>query len=234
MALIKSISGIRGTIGGKVGSNLTPIDVVKFAAAYGTWLQQQHAGIALTVVVGRDARISGSMVNQLVIATLNGLGINVIDAGLSTTPTVEMGVVTEQANGGIIITASHNPKEWNALKLLNHKGEFISAIDGETILAIAENERYNFTDVNTIGTTIYNDTLIAKHIDAILALPLVNVTAIKKTNFKIAIDCVNSTGGIAYHNCWLHLVLKPCTNYILNLTDSFRITQSHYPKTYET
>ncbi len=197
MALIKSISGIRGTIGGKVGSNLTPIDVVKFAAAYGTWLQQQHAGIALTVVVGRDARISGSMVNQLVIATLNGLGINVIDAGLSTTPTVEMGVVTEQANGGIIITASHNPKEWNALKLLNHKGEFISAIDGETILAIAENERYNFTDVNTIGTTIYNDTLIAKHIDAILALPLVNVTAIKKTNFKIAIDCVNSTGGIA-------------------------------------
>lgn len=197
MALIKSISGIRGTIGGKVGNNLTPIDVVKFAAAYGTWLQQQHAATALTVVVGRDARISGGMVNQLVIATLNGLGINVIDAGLSTTPTVEMAVVTEQASGGIIITASHNPKEWNALKLLNHKGEFISATDGETILAIAENETYNFTDVNTIGNTTYNDTLITKHIDAILALPLVNVEAIKKANFKIAIDCVNSTGGIA-------------------------------------
>jgi phosphomannomutase len=196
MALIKSISGIRGTIGGTAGNNLTPIDVVKFSAAYGTWLQQQNNSKKLTVVVGRDARISGTMVNSLVIATLNGLGINVIDGGLSTTPTIEMAVVSEQAHGGIIITASHNPKEWNALKLLNHRGEFISATDGETILALAENEAYIFTDVNTIGSNTINDTLIQKHIDAILALPLVNVAAIKKANFKVAIDCVNSTGGI--------------------------------------
>nr|WP_199075720.1 phosphoglucosamine mutase [Pedobacter sp. ASV19] len=194
MTLIKSISGIRGTIGGIAGNGLTPIDVVKFTAAYGSWV------IAKTnnkkIVLGRDARISGEMVNNLVIGTLQGLGIEVIDLGLSTTPTVEVAVPLEKAGGGIILTASHNPKQWNALKLLNGKGEFISDADGKEVLDLAERADFDFAEVNELGKVVVNDTYLQKHIDAILALPLVDVEAIKAANFKIAIDCVNSTGGI--------------------------------------
>ena len=194
MTLIKSISGIRGTIGGKAGEGLTPIDIVKFTAAFGSWVisKAEHKRI----VIGRDARISGEMVNNLVVGTLQGLGIEVIDLGLSTTPTVEIAVPMEKAAGGIILTASHNPKQWNALKLLNAKGEFISDADGKEVLDIAENSDFSFAEVDHLGQVIKNDTYIQKHIDAILALPLVDVEAIKEANFKVAIDCVNSTGGI--------------------------------------
>lgn len=198
MTLIKSISGIRGTIGGKPGEGLSPVDVVKFTAAFGTWLIRQSDGKSkLKVVVGRDARMSGEMVNHLVSGTLCGLGIDVIDGGLSTTPTIEMAVVSEKANGGIILTASHNPKQWNALKLLNSKGEFISGKDGEEVLSIAEKDDFTFAEVNKLGAVIANDTLIDKHIDAILALPLVDAAAVKKAGFKVVVDAVNSSGGIA-------------------------------------
>jgi phosphomannomutase len=197
MTLIKSISGIRGTIGGKPGDALTPVDVVKFASAYGTWLITNHPGERCKVVIGRDARISGEMVNGLVISTLCSLGIDVIDTGLSTTPTVEMAVPFHQASGGIILTASHNPKQWNALKLLNSKGEFISAADGEELLRIAESDEVVYTDVNKLGQVTKDQQSIARHIEAILALPMVDRKAIAQKNFKIAIDCVNSTGGIA-------------------------------------
>ncbi len=196
MTLIKSISGIRGTIGGKPGEGLSPIDIVKYTAAYATWIAQNSKNKKLTIVVGRDARISGEMVNHLVIGTLQGIGVNVIDIGLSTTPTVEIAVPEEKADGGIILTASHNPKQWNALKLLNDKGEFISEGDGSEVLTIAENESYSFADVNNLGKVTLNDTYFKKHIDKILALSLVDVEAIKKAKFKVAIDCVNSTGGI--------------------------------------
>lgn len=194
MTLIKSISGIRGTIGGKAGDGLTPIDIVKFTAAYGAWVIEKTQN--KKVVLGRDARISGEMVNNLVIGTLQGLGIEVVDLGLSTTPTVEIAVPMEKAGGGIILTASHNPKQWNALKLLNEKGEFISDTDGKEVLEKAEAANFSFADVNDLGKVISNDTYLQKHIDSILALPLVDVEAIKNANFKIAIDCVNSTGGI--------------------------------------
>ena len=196
MTLIKSISGIRGTIGGHVNDGLTPIDAVKFAAAYGTWLINRAADQKIKVVIGRDARISGPMISDLVVATLIGLGIDVINLGLSTTPTVEIAVPLENANGGIILTASHNPKQWNALKLLNEKGEFISSKDGEEVIHIAENELFDFCDVDSIGKVTHNDSYLQKHIDAILALPLVNAAAIKKANFKIVVDAVNSSGGI--------------------------------------
>jgi phosphomannomutase len=194
LTLIKSISGIRGTIGGKAGDGLTPIDIVKFTAAYGSWVINKTQN--KKIVLGRDARISGEMVNNLVIGTLQGLGIEVIDLGLSTTPTVEIAVPLEKASGGIILTASHNPKQWNALKLLNENGEFISDADGKEVLEIAENADFAFADVNELGKVVANDTYLQKHIDIILALPLVDVEAIKKANFKIAIDCVNSSGGI--------------------------------------
>ena len=196
MTLIKSISGIRGTIGGKVNDGLTPIDAVKFAAAYGTWIIQQSSTKKVKVAIGRDARISGPMISDLVVSTLIGLGIDVINLGLSTTPTVEIAVPLENANGGIILTASHNPKQWNALKLLNNKGEFISGKDGEEVLHIAENELFDFCDVDHIGTVTHDDSYLQKHIDAILALALVNIPAIKKANFKIVVDAVNSSGGI--------------------------------------
>ncbi|SMD02354.1 phosphoglucosamine mutase [Pedobacter africanus] len=194
MTLIKSISGIRGTIGGIAGNGLTPIDIVKFTAAYGSWVINRTN--VKKIVLGRDARISGEMVNNLVIGTLQGLGIEVVDLGLSTTPTVEIAVPMEKAGGGIILTASHNPKQWNALKLLNDKGEFISDADGKEVLEMAEKAEFEFADVDSLGKVISNDTYLQKHIDVILALPLVDVEAIKKANFKIAIDCVNSTGGI--------------------------------------
>ncbi|MES2836921.1 MAG: phosphoglucosamine mutase [Bacteroidota bacterium] len=198
MALIKSISGIRGTIGGKPGEGLSPVDVVKFTSAYAAWLKLRNPNKKeIKVVLGRDARISGAMVNHLVTGTLLGMGVNVLDVGLSTTPTVEVAVPDEKADGGIILTASHNPKEWNALKLLNEKGEFISAADGEQLLQIAESESFTFSDVNHLGTYKNDDTYIQKHIDKILALPYVDVAAIKAKKFKVVIDCVNSTGGIA-------------------------------------
>ena len=195
MALIKSISGIRGTIGGKTNDNLTPLDVVKFAAAYGTWLMQQSNNH--TIVIGRDGRISGEMVNSLVVNTLLGLGLNVIDLGLSTTPTVEMAVKFEAAAGGIILTASHNPKEWNALKLLNGKGEFISGDEGKLILELAAKEDFNFASVDKLGTYTKDEDCLQKHIDAVVNYELVDVAAIKKSKFKIVIDAVNSTGAIA-------------------------------------
>lgn len=196
MTLIKSISGIRGTIGGKVGDNLTPVDAVKFASAYGTFLKQNINKEKLTVVIGRDARISGPMIHNLVVNTLVGLGIDVIDLGLSTTPTVEVAVPLEKADGGIILTASHNPKQWNALKLLNAKGEFLSGADGAKILEIAEAEAFDFSDVDSLGTVTENDAYMDIHIDEVLNLPLVDVDAVAKRKFKVVVDGVNSSGGI--------------------------------------
>lgn len=194
MTLIKSISGIRGTIGGAVGEGLTPLDIVKFTSAYGAWAVKK-TGIK-KIVLGRDARISGSMVNSLVIGTLQGLGIDVIDLGLSTTPTVEVAVPAEKAAGGIILTASHNPKQWNALKLLNATGEFINDADGKEVLEIAENSDFSYADVNDLGKVYADKNYLQEHIDMILALPLVDVAAIATADFKVVIDCVNSTGGI--------------------------------------
>lgn len=197
MSLIKSISGIRGTIGGRPGEGLSPLDVVKFTAAFGLSVKSRQKKETATVVLGRDARVSGEMVNNLVVGTLQGLGFKVIDVGLSTTPTVEVMVTHKKADAGIILTASHNPKQWNALKLLNEKGEFISAEWGEEVLRIAEAEDFEFVDVNKIGKVEKDDSAIDYHIEQILALPLVDVTAIEARKFKVAIDCVNSTGGLA-------------------------------------
>ncbi len=201
MTLIKSISGIRGTIGGKVGDNLTPVDAVKFASAYGTFLKVQSPkskveGQKLKVVIGRDARISGPMIHNLVMNTLLGLGIDVIDLGLSTTPTVEIAVPMEKADGGIILTASHNPKQWNALKLLNAKGEFLSEKEGELILEIAENEAFDFVEVDDLGEITINDSYMDIHIDEVLDLPLVDADLVRTKKYKVVVDAVNSTGGI--------------------------------------
>ncbi|MDB4648421.1 phosphoglucosamine mutase [Crocinitomicaceae bacterium] len=196
MTLIKSISGIRGTIGGNVNEGLTPIDTVKFASAYGTWLKNNNPNQKLKVVIGRDARPSGQMVSDLVCSSLIGLGIDVVNLGMSTTPTVEVAVPLENAHGGIILTASHNPKQWNALKLLNSKGEFISREEGNTLLEIAETASFNFAEVDDLGTITNDNSYLQKHIDAVLKLPLVNIEAIKNANFSVVIDAVNSTGGI--------------------------------------
>ena len=197
MSLIKSISGIRGTIGGKVDENLTPIDAVKFAAAYGSWLKGQVGKEHVKVVIGRDARISGEMIQNLVQYTLIGLGIDVVNIGLSTTPTVEVAVPLEKADGGIILTASHNPKEWNALKLLNDKGEVVSDQDGKAILKIAQENDFSFATVDHLGKFNYDDRYIDLHIEKVLALPLVTPEAIQKKKFRVVVDAVNSTGGIA-------------------------------------
>ena len=197
MTLIKSISGIRGTIGGKTGDNLTPIDAVKFAAAYGTWLKDYSKKEDLTIVIGRDARLSGEMVQNLVVSTIVGLGIDVIDLGLSTTPTVEIAVPLEKADGGIILTASHNPKQWNALKLLNERGEFLDGEQGKRILEIAENESFVFSEVDDLGTITPNDSYMDIHVDEVLALDLVDANTIKRAGFKVVVDGVNSSGGIA-------------------------------------
>ena len=196
MALIKSISGIRGTIGGKPGESLSPVDIVKFAAAFGTWVQQRHNKTGLKVIVGRDARKSGAMVNNLVITTLRSLGISVVDLGLATTPTVELAVTGTNADGGIIITASHNPAEWNALKLLNEKGEFLSNQDGMKVLEIAASEDFNFISTELTGSLEHDDSWTDKHIEMVLALKLVDVKAIKNSDFTAAVDCINSVGGI--------------------------------------
>jgi len=200
MTLIKSISGIRGTIGGKTGDNLTPLDAVKFASAYGTFLKNNSEKEKLTVVVGRDARISGPMIHNLVVSTLVGLGIDVIDLGLSTTPTVEVAVALEKADGGIILTASHNPKQWNALKLLNEKGEFLSGDDGAKILEIAEAEAFDYAEVDDLGEITINDAYMDIHIDEVLNLALVDVEAVKAAKFKVVVDGVNSSGGIIIPN----------------------------------
>ncbi|MEJ7693975.1 phosphoglucosamine mutase, partial [Daejeonella sp.] len=194
MTLIKSISGIRGTIGGIAGDGLTPPDIIKFTAAYGRWVVQNTG--KNKIVIGRDARISGEMVRNLVVGTLQSIGIDVVDIGLSTTPTVEVAVPDENAGGGIILTASHNPKQWNALKLLNDKGEFITDADGQLVLSMAEEPGIEYAEVSSLGKVTYDDSYLQKHIDKVLALPLVDVEIIKKANFKIAIDCVNSSGGI--------------------------------------
>ncbi len=196
MAIIKSISGIRGTIGGKSGDALTPIEIVKYTAAFATFLKQKNPELS-KMVIGRDARLSGEFITRIVVGTIQSLGIDVIDLGLSTTPTVEIAVPDENALGGIILTASHNAIQWNALKLLNEKGEFINDEEGKKVLEIAENEDFTFCEVRKIGKYIIDDTYIQKHIDKILALPLVDVKAITERNFSIIIDAVNSTGGIA-------------------------------------
>ena len=196
MSLIKSISGIRGTIGGLAGESLTPLDIVKYTAAYATFIRRSTTKDSNTIVVGRDARLSGGMVNDIVIGTLSGMGFNVINIGLATTPTTELAVVWEKACGGIILTASHNPREWNALKLLNEKGEFLTAEDGKEVLKIAEEESFTFADIDNLGQKFTNNTYTRKHIDSVLALDLVDVEAIKAANFTVAVDAVNSVGGI--------------------------------------
>ncbi|HOK51862.1 MAG TPA: phosphoglucosamine mutase [Bacteroidales bacterium] len=221
MTLIKSISGIRGTIGGYPGDNLTPIDVVKFTAAYGTFIKQKVGNRRCKVVVGRDARISGAMVEQLVCATLVGLGIDVVNAGMATTPTVEVAVVEVGADGGIILTASHNPKQWNALKLLNAAGEFISAAEGQIILDIATRESFVFASVDELGqmtTTSFDEV----HIQKILALPLVNTEAIRAAEFTVAIDAVNSVGGIVVPALLQALGVK-------NILPLYCIPDGHFP-----
>ncbi|MGI9552433.1 MAG: phosphoglucosamine mutase [Aurantibacter sp.] len=197
MTLIKSISGIRGTIGGRPGNNLTPLDAVKFAASYGIWLKDYSKKDKLKVVIGRDARLSGEMIQNLVVSTLIGLGIDVTDLGLSTTPTVEIAVPLEKADGGIILTASHNPKQWNALKLLNEKGEFLDGEQGSKILDIAEREDFDFSEVDDLGSIVRNDSYIDVHIEEVLKLSLVDADTIRKAKFKVVVDGVNSTGGIA-------------------------------------
>lgn len=213
MTLIKSISGIRGTIGGVPGDNLTPLDAVKFAAAYGTWVKQQRNKDSHKIVIGRDARISGEMIQNLVMHTLVGMGINIVDLGLSTTPTVEMAVTMEHADGGIILTASHNPKQWNALKLLNSDGEFLDAKAGQEILDIAEGDQIEFAEVNQLGIIGKNDAYIDLHIDEILKLPLVNAEKIKKKKFRVVVDAVNSTGGIAVPRLLERLGVEPIKLY---------------------
>lgn len=197
MPLIKSISGIRGTIGGAIGDNLTPVDAVKFTAAFATLLQRRNPNRRLTLVVGRDARLSGAMVDRLVVGTLQGMGIDVIETGLSTTPTMELAVIDKHADGGIIITASHNPKHWNALKLLNNEGEFINAEDGREVLRLADSQEITFADVEQLGLVTEDTSTIDHHIQRVLALPLVDKDAIANAHFRIAVDAVNSTGGIA-------------------------------------
>ena len=197
MSLIKSISGIRGTIGGRPGEGLSPLDVVKFTSAFATFLGQRAGGKRLTLVVGRDARLSGAMVDRLVVGTLQGMGIDVIETGLSTTPTTEMTVIDKHADGGIIITASHNPKQWNALKLLNARGEFIDAAEGAEVLRLAESDELNYAEVDELGQVTEDNTTIEHHIERVLALDLVDVEAIRKAGFRVAVDAVNSTGGLA-------------------------------------
>lgn len=196
MSLIKSISGIRGTIGGKTGEGLNPLDIVKFTAAYASFIRKSTTKNSNTIVVGRDARISGPMVNDIVVGTLTGMGFDVVNIGLATTPTTELAVVWENACGGIILTASHNPKQWNALKLLNEKGEFLSDAEGKEVLAIAEKEAFTFAEVDNLGHEYKNETYTRRHIDNVLALDLVDVDAIRKANFTVAVDAVNSVGGI--------------------------------------
>jgi len=222
MTLIKSISGIRGTIGGKTGKSLTPVDTVKFTAAFASIIQLENPGKKVKFVVGRDARISGKMIESLVVSTLSGMGADVINAGLSTTPTVEMAVTFSKADAGIILTASHNPKQWNALKLLNGKGEFISDVIGKKVLDLAERENFQFAEVDNLGKIEEADHFIDKHIESILKLPLVDVIAITNAGFKIAVDAVNSTGGIAIPKLLKALGVK-------NIIELYCEPNGHFP-----
>jgi phosphomannomutase len=199
MTLIKSISGIRGTIGGEVGNALTPLDIVRFTASYAAFIRKEHSS-SNTIIIGRDARISGEMVSNIVSGTLIGCGFDVLDVGLSTTPTIEVAVQLHKSAGGIILTASHNPKQWNALKLLNAKGEFLSAADGENILALAENDDFTFTEVDDLGNYTFDDSFNEKHIEEVLKLNLVDVDLVKSAGFKVVVDAVNSTGGFMVPN----------------------------------
>ena len=196
MTLIKSISGIRGTIGGQAGDTLNPLDIVKFTSAYATFIRRSGQCESNKIVVGRDARISGSMVRQVVCGTLMGMGYDVIDIGLATTPTTELAVRMSGAEGGIIITASHNPRHWNALKLLNHEGEFLTAADGQAVLEIAEREDFNYADVDHLGSYTLDDSYNQRHIDSVLALSLVDVEAVKKARFRVVVDAINSVGAL--------------------------------------
>ena len=199
MTLIKSISGIRGTIGGEVGNALTPLDIVRFTASYAAFIRKEHSS-SNTIIIGRDARISGEMVSNIVSGTLMGGGFDVLDVGLSTTPTIEVAVQLHKSAGGIILTASHNPKQWNALKLLNSNGEFLSAADGENILALAENDVFTFTKVDDLGNYTFDDSFNEKHIEEVLKLDLVDVALVKSARFKVVVDAVNSTGGFMVPN----------------------------------
>jgi phosphomannomutase len=231
MTLIKSISGIRGTIGGKPGEGLSPLDVVKYTAAYGEWAKQNaKCNNKLKIVVGRDARISGQMVAQLVINTLTGQGFDIIDLGLATTPTTEMAVVDYNADGGLILTASHNPKQWNALKLLNNKGEFLNAMQGETVLKIAETEAFNFAGVDSLGSTTNVYDYNKKHIEHILNLKYVDIDAIKKANFKIVFDAINSVGGIIIPELLEALGVKKIIGLNVEPTGDFAHTPEPLPE----
>ena len=229
MTLIKSISGIRGTIGGRPGEGLSPLDVVKYTAAYAEWAKIQHQGEAITIVVGRDARISGPMVQSLVVATLCGMGCRVVDLGMATTPTTEIAVAEEKAQGGIILTASHNPKQWNALKLLNYKGEFLNAAEGAIVLDIAEHESYVFADVDDLGTVTKKD-YTDLHIEQVLALKLVDVEAIRNAGFKVAIDAVNSVGGIVIPKLLSALGVKEVVEINCEATGHFAHTPEPLPE----
>lgn len=229
MTLIKSISGIRGTIGGKPGEGLSPLDVVKYTAAYAEWAKKQHPGQTITVVVGRDARISGPMVQSLVVATLSGMGCLVVDLGMATTPTTEIAVKEEEAQGGIILTASHNPKQWNALKLLNQDGEFLNASEGAKVLEIAETESYMFAGVDELGE-IFTKDYTDIHIEQVLNLALVDVEAIRNANFKVAIDAVNSVGGIVIPKLLRALGVKEVVEINCEATGHFAHTPEPLPE----
>lgn len=227
MTLIKSISGIRGTTGGTPGENLTPVDIVKFTAAYGTWVKQRNAGKLPTVIVGRDARRSGAMINSMVITTLRGMGINVTDLGMATTPTVEIAVMDTDASGGIIITASHNPEQWNALKLLNENGEFLSATEGGKILELADEEKFEFVSTDNEGSLGSDNTWRKKHINKILKLDLVDVAAIKKADLTVAVDCINSVGVIVLPSLLNSLGVKKVIG--LNMVPNGRFAHNPEP-----
>lgn len=230
MSLIKSISGIRGTIGGKVGDGLSPLDLVKFTSAYATFIKRTTTKTSNIIVVGRDSRISGEMVEKIVIGTLQGIGFDVVNIGVATTPTTELAVVWEKACGGIILTASHNPKQWNALKLLNDKGEFLNDAQGKEVLRIAEAEDFEFAEVDNLGKVHVNETYMRKHIDAVLGLNLVDVEAIKRSNFTVAVDAVNSIGGVVIPELLKALGVKNVIELYCEPTGKFGHTPEPIPE----
>ena len=230
MSLIKSISGIRGTIGGAPGEGLSPLDIVKFTAAYATLISRNATGNSRTIVVGRDARLSGPMVSNLVTSTLTAMGMDVVNIGLASTPTTEIAVVEEGAIGGIIITASHNPKQWNALKLLNEKGEFLNDAQGKEVLRIAESGEYTFAEVDNLGHEYVNDTYNRRHIEQVLALELVDTDAIAKANFTVAVDAVNSVGGIVIPQLLRALGVKNIIELNCEATGKFAHTPEPIPQ----
>ena len=230
MSLIKSISGIRGTIGGAAGNGLTPLDIVKFTSAYATFIRRTTKKTSNVIVVGRDARLSGAMVNDVVVGTLTGMGFDVVNIGLATTPTTEIAVVAENACGGIIITASHNPKQWNALKLLNEDGEFLNDAQGKEVLAIAEREDFDYAEVDNLGKVYVNNTYMQRHIDSVLKLKLVDVEAIRNANFTVAVDAVNSIGGVVIPTLLKKLGVKNVIELYCEPTGKFGHTPEPIPE----